>query len=49
MTVTDNKALAVQFFEVLDTGNIGVLQNIFTENCGFHRNDLRLPTVVGSA
>ena len=29
MIVDNNKALAVRFFEALDTGNIGVLQNIF--------------------
>lgn len=40
MTVDDNKALAVCFFEALDTGNIGLLQNIFTEDCVFHRGDL---------
>jgi hypothetical protein len=29
MTIDDNKALAVRFFEALDTGNI------FTEDCIF--------------
>jgi predicted ester cyclase len=43
MTVDDNKALAVRFFEALDTGNIGVLQNFFTEDCVFHRGDLIEP------
>jgi ketosteroid isomerase-like protein len=43
MTVDDNKALAVRFFEALDTGNIGVLQNIFTEDCVFNRGDLIEP------
>ena len=43
MTVDDHKALAVRFFEVLDAGNIGALQNIFTEDCIFHRGDLIEP------
>jgi len=43
MTVDNNKALAVRFFEALDTGNIEVLQNIFTEDCVFHREDLIEP------
>ena len=43
MTIDDNKALAVRFFEALDTGNIGLLQNIFTEDCVFHRGDLIEP------
>jgi hypothetical protein len=43
MTVADHKALAVRFFEALDTGNIELLQNIFTENCVFHRGDLIEP------
>jgi ketosteroid isomerase-like protein len=43
MTVDDNKALAVRFFEALDTGNLGVLQDIFTEDCVFHRGDLIEP------
>jgi predicted ester cyclase len=41
--VNDNKALAVRFFEALDTGDIGLLQNIFTEDCVFHRGDLNEP------
>jgi predicted ester cyclase len=44
MTVDDNKALAARFFEALDTGNIGLLQSIFTEACVFHRGDLVEPT-----
>jgi predicted ester cyclase len=44
MTVDDNKALAARFFEALDTGNIGLLQSIFTEDCVFHRGDLVEPT-----
>ena len=43
MTVADNKALAIRFFEALDAGNLGVLQNIFTEDCVFHRGDLIEP------
>jgi predicted ester cyclase len=43
MTVDNNKALAVRFFEALDTGNLGVLQDIFTEDCVFHRGDLIEP------
>jgi predicted ester cyclase len=43
MTVDDNKALAVRFFEALDTGNTEVLQSIFTEDCVFHRGDLIEP------
>lgn len=43
MTVDNHKALAVHFFEALDTGNIGVLQNIFTQDCVFHRGDLIEP------
>jgi len=30
MTVDDHKTLVVRFFDALDTGNIAVLQNIFT-------------------
>jgi predicted ester cyclase len=44
MTVDDNKTLAARFFEALDTGNIGLLQSIFTEDCVFHRGDLVEPT-----
>ena len=43
MTVDDNKALSVRFFEALDEGNIGVLEDIFTEDCIFHRSDLIEP------
>jgi ketosteroid isomerase-like protein len=43
VSVNDNKALAVRFFEALDTGDIGLLQNIFTEDCVFHRGDLIAP------
>jgi predicted ester cyclase len=40
MAVDDNKALALRLFEALDTGNIGLLEDIFTEDCVFHRGDL---------
>jgi predicted ester cyclase len=43
MTVDDNKALAVRFFDALDEGNIRVLEDIFTEDCVFHRGDLIEP------
>ena len=43
MTVDDNKARALRFFEVLDTGNIRLLEGIFTEDCVFHRGDLIEP------
>lgn len=43
MIVAENKALALHFFEALDAGNSGVLQNIFTEDCAFHRGDLIEP------
>jgi len=43
MTVDKNKAMAVRFFEALDTGNIPILETIFTEDCVFHRGDLIEP------
>ena len=43
MIVDDNKALGLRFFQALDTGNIGLLPNIFTEDCAFHRRDLIEP------
>ena len=43
MTLDDNKALALRFFEALDTGNIQLLKDIFTEDCVFHRGDLIEP------
>ena len=43
MSVNDNKALAVRFFEALDMGNIPILEAIFTEDCVFHRGDLIEP------
>jgi predicted ester cyclase len=43
MSVDDNKALAMRFFDALDTGNIPILETIFTEDCVFHRGDLIEP------
>jgi predicted ester cyclase len=43
MSVDDNKNLAVRFFEALDTGNMPVLEDIFTKDCVFHRGDLTEP------
>jgi ketosteroid isomerase-like protein len=43
MTIADHKALSVRFFEALDTGDIELLQNLFTEDCIFHRGDLSEP------
>ena len=43
MTVDDNRALALRFFEVLDPGNIRLLKDIFAEDCVFHRGDLIEP------
>ena len=43
MTLDHNKALALRFFEALDTGNIQLLKDIFTEDCVFHRGDLIEP------
>jgi len=44
MTVEDNKALVIRFFEeALDEGNMGLVDDIFTEDCVFHRGDLTEP------
>lgn len=43
MTIADHKAMSVRFFEALDAGDIKLLQNIFTEDCIFHRGDLSEP------
>jgi hypothetical protein len=43
MILDDNKALGLRFFEALDTGNIQLLKDIFTEDCVFHRGDLIEP------
>jgi hypothetical protein len=43
MSVDDNKALGLRFFEALDTGNLRLLENIFTEDCVFYRGDLMSP------
>jgi len=44
MTVEDNKAVVRSFFEeALDEGNMGLVDDIFTEDCVFHRGDLTEP------
>lgn len=44
MTVEDNKAVVRSFFEeALDKGNVGLVDDIFTEDCVFHRGDLTEP------
>jgi ketosteroid isomerase-like protein len=44
MTVEDNKAVVRSFFEeALDKGNMGLVDDIFTEDCVFHRGDLTEP------
>ena len=44
MTIIDkNKALVLRFFEALDKGNLGVVDDIFTDDCVFHRADLTEP------
>jgi ketosteroid isomerase-like protein len=40
MSLDDNKAVAMRFFEALDTGDISILEALFTEDCVFHRADL---------
>ena len=41
MTVEQNKAVATRFFEeLLDNENVGILSDLFTEDCSFHRGDL---------
>ena len=41
MTVEQNKAVATRFFEeLLDNENVGILSDLFTEDCVFHRGDL---------
>ena len=47
MTVEDNKAVVRSFFEeALDKGNMGLVDDIFTEDCVFHRGDLTEPARV---
>lgn len=43
MSLDDNKAVATRFFEALDTGDISILEALFTEDCVFHRADLFEP------
>ncbi len=44
MTVEQNKAMARRFFEeLLDNENFGILNEMFTEDCVFHRGDLTEP------
>ena len=44
MNVEDNKAVVRSFFEeALDKGNMGLVDDIFTEDCVFHRGDLTEP------
>ena len=44
MTVEQNKATVTRFFEeLLDNENVGILNDLFTEDCVFHRGDLSEP------
>ncbi len=44
MTVEQNKTVFTHFFEeALDNENVGILNDLFTENCLFHRGDLTEP------
>ena len=44
MTIEDNKATVTRFFgELLDKENVGILDDLFTEDCVFHRGDLTEP------
>ena len=44
MAVEENKALVRRFFkDVLDKGNIDLLNEMFNENCVFYRGDLNEP------
>ena len=44
MTVEQNKAMVRRFFEeLLDNENVGILNDLFTEDCLFHRGDLTEP------
>ena len=41
MTVEQNKAMVTRFFEeALDKGNVRLIDDMFTEDCVFHRSDL---------
>jgi hypothetical protein len=44
MTVEQNKTVVTRFFEeALDNENVGILNDLFTEDCLFHRGDLTEP------
>jgi len=44
MTIEHNKAVVTRFFEeALDKGNVGLVDDMFTEGCVFHRGDLTEP------
>ena len=44
MTVEQNKAMVTHFFEeLLDNENFGILNDLFMEDCLFHRGDLAEP------
>ena len=44
MNVEDNKAVVARFFEeALDKGNVGLVDDMFTGDCVFHRGDLTEP------
>jgi len=44
MTVEQNKAVAKRLFgELLDNENVGILNDLFTEDCVIHRGDLAEP------
>ena len=44
MTVEQNKAMVTRFFEeLLDNENVGILNDLFREDCVFHRGDLTEP------
>lgn len=44
MTIEDNKAMVTRFFEeLLDKESVGILDDLFTEDCVFHRGDLTEP------
>jgi predicted ester cyclase len=44
MIIEDNKAVVTRLFEeVFDKGNVGLIDDMFTEDCVFHRGDLTEP------
>jgi predicted ester cyclase len=44
MTIEHNKVVVTRFFEeALDKGNVGLVDDMFTEDCVFHRDDLTEP------